>query len=399
MSIAELAASDSAAPARGVAWSPLDRGEALLALRAEGDELVELLARASALRDAGKGRTITYSRKAFFPVTNLCRDRCSYCTFRRDEEQDGAWTMSLDEIARWSERARGLGCCEALMCLGDKPEAAFAGYRRWLAAGGWRSTIDYVAASCRVALGAGLLPHSNPGLMTPEDLSLLRPLNASLGLMIESTSPRLRTRGEVHYYAPDKDPELRLAVVRDAGEQRIPFTTGLLIGIGETLEERIDTIEAIADLHARFGHVQEVIVQNFRAKPEIPMATAAEPDAHDLERTIAVTRLMLGPDMNVQAPPNLSADGLDGLLESGINDLGGISPLTPDYVNPEAPWPHLGALARRCERAGFRLAERLPIYPEFVERKDFVAAEMRAPIEAWRLEIARREAAASEVRA
>ncbi|MFM7141234.1 MAG: 7,8-didemethyl-8-hydroxy-5-deazariboflavin synthase CofG [Alphaproteobacteria bacterium] len=367
-----------------VAWRPPAREEAIRALSARGDELDDLFARARALRDAGKGRTVTYSRKAFFPVTNLCRDRCAYCTFRRDEGQEGAWTMSLDEVAAWSSRARALGCCEALLCLGDNPEAAFAGYRRWLSEAGHASTISYVAECSRVALDAGLLPHSNPGLMSPEDLALLRPVNASLGLMIESTSPRLRARGQVHWYAPDKDPEARLRVLHDAGEQRIPFTTGLLLGIGETLEERVDTILAIADLHDRFGHVQEVIVQNFRAKPEIPMATADEPDALDLQRTIAVTRLLLGPAMNVQAPPNLSEpEALEGLLAAGINDLGGISPLTPDYVNPEAPWPHLGLLARRCAELGHRLEERLPIYPEFAARPEFVAPEMRGPIAAW----------------
>jgi FO synthase len=390
---------DSIGSAAGVAtvagWRPPSRSEAVRALSARGDDLAELLDRARLLRDAGKGRTVTYSRKAFFPVTNLCRDRCAYCTFRRDEGQDGAWTMSLDEVSAWSSRARSLGCCEALLCLGDKPEAAFPGYRRWLGEAGHASTISYVAACSRVALDAGLLPHSNPGLMSPEDLALLRPVNASLGLMLESTSPRLRGRGEVHWYAPDKDPAARLRVLRDAGEQRIPFTTGLLLGIGETLEERVDTILAIADLHDRFGHVQEVIVQNFRAKPEIPMATADEPDALDLQRTIAVTRLLLGPGMNVQAPPNLSdPDTLPALLEAGINDLGGISPLTPDYVNPEAPWPHLGALARRCAEHGYRLAERLPIYPEYAERPEFTAPEMRTAIDAWRLRLERGIAAA-----
>ena len=379
----------SAGTSEATAWRPPSRDEAVRALAARGDELVDLLDRARALRDAGKGRTVTYSRKAFFPVTNLCRDRCAYCTFRRDEGQEGAWTMSLDEVAAWSARARSLGCCEALLCLGDKPEAAFAGYRRWLESAGHASTISYVAACSRVALDEGLLPHSNPGLMTPEDLALLRPLNASLGLMLESTSPRLRGRGQVHWYAPDKDPDARLRVLRDAGEQRIPFTTGLLLGIGETMEERIDTILAIADLHDRFGHVQEVIVQNFRAKPEIPMATADEPDAADLQRTVAVTRLLLGPSMNVQAPPNLSEpDALAGLFDAGINDLGGISPLTPDYVNPESPWPHLGALAKHCADHGYRLAERLPVYPEYARRPEFVAPEMRAPIAAWEARLA-----------
>jgi 7,8-didemethyl-8-hydroxy-5-deazariboflavin synthase CofG subunit len=376
--------------ARG--WQSIDRDAAILALQAEGEALAAIRTLARDLRDAGKGRVVTYSRKAFFPVTNLCRDRCAYCTFRRDEGEDGAWTMQPDEIRAWSVRARDLDCIEALMCLGDKPEAAFPGYRAFLASRGHASTIGYVAEACRIALDAGLLPHSNPGVMTFDDLALLRPLNVSLGLMLESVSPLLRRKGHAHYYAPDKDPELRLDVLRDAGAQRIPFTTGILIGIGESLEDRVDSLMAIADLHQRYGHVQEVIVQNFRAKPEIPMATCDEPDTVDLARTVAVARLILGPEVNVQVPPNLSPEGLAYLLDSGINDLGGISPLTPDYVNPEAPWPHLAALARDCARAGYRLAERLPIYPEFIDRPGFLDDGLRARVDAARATIDARNA-------
>jgi 7,8-didemethyl-8-hydroxy-5-deazariboflavin synthase CofG subunit len=353
-------------------WQPLGRDSSIAALGVTGVDLDTLRATARELRDAGKGRTVTYSRKAFFPITNLCRDRCAYCTFRRDEGEDGAWTMQPDEIRAWAERARDLQCQEALMCLGDKPETAFPGYRAFLDSRGHASTIEYVAEACAIALDAGLLPHSNPGVMSARDLELLRPLNVSLGMMLESVSPLLRRKGHAHYYAPDKDPELRLDVLRAAGEQRIPFTTGILIGIGETLADRVDSLLAIHDLHQRHGHVQEVIVQNFRTKPEIPMATCDEPDTVDLARTVAVARLVLGPDVNIQVPPNLSPDGLGYLLDSGINDLGGISPLTPDYVNPEAPWPHIAALARDCARAGYTLAERLPIYPEFIERAGFL---------------------------
>ncbi len=371
-------------------WRGLADDDACAALRARGADLDALRAAARDLRDLGKGRIVTYSRKAFFPITNLCRDRCAYCTFRRDEGEDGAWTMRPEEVAAWAERARGLDCCEALMCLGDKPEAAFAGYRSWLAERGHRSTIGYVAESCRIALEHGLLPHSNPGLMSAADLALLKTCNASLGLMLESTSSRLRSKGHAHYYAPDKEPALRLRVLREAGEQQIPFTTGLLIGIGEELEDRIATIRAIADLHQHHGHVQEVIVQSFRAKPEIPMAAADEPDAADLARTVAVARLVLGPEMNVQVPPNLSPGTLAYVLDSGANDFGGISPLTPDYVNPEAPWPHLGALARDCASAGYRLEERLPIHPEFVDRPGFLDASLRPTVEAQGRAIAAR---------
>jgi len=373
-------------------WQPLGRDSAIAALAVTGAALDTLRATARELRDAGKGRTITYSRKAFFPVTNLCRDRCAYCTFRRDEGEDGAWTMQPEEIRAWAERAHDLHCQEALMCLGDKPEAAFAGYRAFLASRGHASTIDYVVEACKIALAAGLLPHSNPGVMSARDLELLRPVNVSLGMMLESVSPLLRQKGHAHYYAPDKDPELRLQVLRDAGEQRIPFTTGILIGIGESVADRVDSLLAIADLHQCYGHVQEVIVQNFRTKPEIPMATCDEPDTVDLARTVAVARLVLGPDVNVQVPPNLSPEGLGYLLDSGINDLGGISPLTPDYVNPEAPWPHLAALARDCARAGYALAERLPIYPEFIERPGFLDAGLLERVRVARATIDARNA-------
>jgi 7,8-didemethyl-8-hydroxy-5-deazariboflavin synthase CofG subunit len=371
-------------------WSRLDRDAALALARASGPELDEIRVAARELRDHGKGRTITYSRKAFFPVTNLCRDRCAYCTFRRDEGEDGAWTMTPDEIRGWADRARHLDCVEALLCLGDKPEAAFPGYRRFLEERGHRSTIEYVAEASRIALDCGLLPHSNPGLMSAEDLALLKSCNASLGLMLETTSTRLRAKGHAHYYAPDKEPSLRLGVLEEAGRQRIPFTTGLLIGIGETPRERVETLLAIADVAARHGGIQEVIVQNFRAKPEVPMATCDDPSSEELARTVALARLLLGPDANVQIPPNLSPDALVYLLESGINDFGGISPLTPDYVNPEAPWPHIAALARDCGRAGYHLAERPPIYPEFIDRPGFVHPDMRAAVRRAASEIEQR---------
>lgn len=360
---------------------PPARSDARAALRAEGDALEELLAHACRLRDAGHGRNITYSPKAFFPVTNLCRDRCAYCTFRRDEDEAGAWTMQEEEIRSWSSRGRALGCIEALMCLGDRPEANSPRYRAWLAERGYPATMNYVARACEIALEEGLLPHSNPGIMLAPDYELLKPCNVSLGMMLESTSPALRAKGGVHYYAPDKEPGLRLQVIEEAGQARIPFTTGILIGIGEELEDRVESLFAIAAAHERHGHIQEVIIQNFRAKPEIPLAHAPEPDETDLIRTIALARLILGPHANIQAPPNLSApESLVPLLQSGINDLGGISPLTPDYVNPEAPWPHLGALERSCEAAGFELRPRLPIYPEFIEKPGFLDKGLLATV-------------------
>ncbi|MGC1679038.1 MAG: 7,8-didemethyl-8-hydroxy-5-deazariboflavin synthase CofG, partial [Candidatus Binataceae bacterium] len=259
-----------------------------------------------------------------------------------------------------------LGCKEALMCLGDKPEVAFKEYRATLDTLGVRSTIEYVGRACEIALAEGLLPHTNAGLMTRDEMAMLRPLNASMGLMLESISPRLRARGGVHQAAPDKDPALRMKMIDEAGELRIPFTSGILLGIGETVAERAQSIVALRDSHERYGHVQEVIIQNFRAKPEIAMADAPEPEAYEMARAIATARLVLGPAMNVQAPPNLSPGEIELFLRAGINDWGGISPLSKDYVNPEAPWPHIERLGERCARAGFELGERLAVYQEYI---------------------------------
>src|SRR5262245_2011523 len=342
-----------------------------------------LLDVAGAMRDRYWGHTVTYSPKVFLPVTNLCRDRCTYCTFRKDPDDPDAWTMRPADIGAWSRRGRALGCIEALMCLGDKPELAFRGYRATLAELGHRTTAEYVEHACRIALECGLLPHTNAGILSAEEMGRLRPVNVSLGLMLENVSPRLRGRGQVHQWAPDKEPAVRLRMLQEAGELRIPFTTGLLIGIGETLAERVDTLLAIRDLHRAYGHVQEVIVQNFRAKPTIPLADAPEPEAADLARTVAVARLLLDADVSVQAPPNLSPDDHALLLRAGLNDWGGISPLTPDYVNPEAPWPHVATLAATCHAAGYTLAERLPIYSRYVTRAGWLDPSLRPHVEAF----------------
>jgi FO synthase len=351
---------------RALAGQPLAGGDAIRLIECSDDELPAVLRAAGELRDRGKGREVTYSRKVFLPVTNLCRDRCTYCTFRKDPWEPGAWTMTMAQIAQWSRRGREMGCKEALMCLGDKPEVAFREYRDLLAARGAHSTIEYVAFACETAIEQGLLPHTNAGIMTREEIARLRPLNVSMGLMLENISPRLRQRGGVHQWAPDKDPAVRMRMLDDAGALRVPFTTGILLGIGETAAERAQSLMAIRQSHRSYGHIQEVIVQNFRAKPDIPMAEAPEPGAGDMARAIATARLVLGPAMNVQAPPNLSPKEIELFLQAGINDWGGISPLSKDYVNPEAPWPHLDALAVRCARAGFHLKQRLAIYPEFI---------------------------------
>jgi FO synthase len=266
----------------------------------------------------------------------------------------------------WSRRGQALGCKEALMCLGDRPEVAFKEYRETLKSLGVRSTIEYVHQACELALAEGLLPHTNAGVMTSAEMRMLRPVNASMGLMLEDISTRLRQRGGAHQWAPDKEPARRMRMLEEAGQLRIPFTTGILLGIGESTAERALSLIAIRDVHQRYGHIQEVIIQNFRAKPDIAMADAPEPSEVEMARAIATARLLLGGRMNVQAPPNLSPNDIELFLRAGINDWGGISPLTRDYVNPEAPWPHVEQLAQRCARAGFRLHERLPVYQEYI---------------------------------
>jgi 7,8-didemethyl-8-hydroxy-5-deazariboflavin synthase CofG subunit len=364
--------------ARGLAPTR-DEAVALLADPACGDAL---LAVAGARRDAHWGPVVTYSPKVFLPVTNLCRDRCTYCTFRKDPDDPEAWTMTPADVETWSRRGHDLGCTEALLCLGDKPELAFRSYRTTLGELGHRTTAEYVERACRIALACGLLPHTNAGILSAAEMARLRPVNVSLGLMLETVSPRLRERGQVHQWAPDKEPAVRLRMLEEAGRLRIPFTTGLLIGIGETLEERVDTLFAIRDLHRAHGHIQEVIVQNFRAKPTIPLADAPEPEAMDMARTVAVARLVLDPEVSVQAPPNLSPDDHLLLLRAGINDWGGISPVTPDYVNPEAPWPHVAALAATCAEAGYTLAPRLPIYPRYVAEPAWLDPALRPRVHA-----------------
>ncbi len=364
-----------------LAGDSVDAADALHLLTVtEPSEVGALLAVAGHLRTRSKGTTLTYSPKVFLPVTNLCRDRCAYCTFRADPDDPHAWTMRPDEIRSTSRQGARLGCIEALMCLGDRPERAFRAYRATLADLGHRSTISYVGQACAIAIEEGLLPHTNAGVMTRAELEQLKPVNVSMGLMLENVSPRLRERGQAHHAAPDKDPALRLRMLRDAGELQIPFTTGILLGIGETLPEVVASLVAIRDLHQRYGHIQEVIVQNFRAKPTTRMAASPEPGSLDMARTIAVARLLLG-DMNIQAPPNLSPRDHRLFIDAGVNDWGGISPLTPDYVNPEAPWPHVSALADTCHDAGFTLTPRLPVYAEYVTHAGFLDPAMRTLVE------------------
>ena len=365
--------------AMGTATQPaaMDRATALR-LFSEAP-LSELLAQASLLRERGKGKTVTFSKKVFIPLTTLCRDYCSYCTFRKDPGQPGAHFMTPEEVLALAEAGRRAGCKEALFSLGDQPERIFVEAREFLAQQGFARTLDYLAAMCELVLDkVGLLPHANPGVMDRAALERLKESNASVGLMLESASPRLMRDGLAHAKAPDKVPILRLRTMEQAGKLGMAFTTGILIGIGETTEERIDSLLAIRDLHAQYGHIQEVIVQNFRAKPDIPMAEHAEPTLEDMLRTLAIARILLGPRMNLQAPPNLSYEDFPRLLDAGINDWGGISPVTKDFINPEAAWPQIARLREETEARGFSLRERLAIYPEYLRQEPFLSSRVRA---------------------
>ena len=344
---------------------PLSADIACRLLRCDDEVLPDLLAAARALKQQYRPGVVTYSRKVFIPLTNLCRDYCGYCTYRRDPGEPGAHTMTPDEVLLVAQQGEKLGCTEALFSLGDRPEALFPEMRETLRKLGYRSTLHYLQAMCELVLReTRLLPHANPGLLSANWIERLRESNPSLGLILESTSTNLVAAHPVDR-TPDKLPALRLKTIEDAGRLGVPFTTGILIGIGETMEDRVESLLAIKRLHERYGHVQEVIIQNFRVKPRIPMAAWPEPDTADMLRTLAVARLLLR-DMNLQAPPNLTEKGYERLLDGGINDWGGVSPLTPDYINPEAPWPHLLDLQRRTEAAGQKLKQRLPVYPEFV---------------------------------
>ncbi|HEY6366020.1 MAG TPA: 7,8-didemethyl-8-hydroxy-5-deazariboflavin synthase CofG [Candidatus Binatia bacterium] len=355
----------------------------MLLSKVEGEEIHLLLAAAAELRDRGKGKVVTYSPKIFIPLTNLCRDFCGYCTFRKAPDEPGAKSMTIDEVLRVVRQGKALGCCEVLFSLGDKPEAIYPEMKSFLAERGYQRTLDYLYEVCRVVLEeTELLPHANPGVMGRADLRRLKEVNVSMGLMLENISDRLTLAGGPHFDAPDKKPVVRLRTIEEAGKLHIPFTTGILIGIGETWQERIDSLFAIGELHKRYGHIQEVIVQNFRAKPDIPMRDHPNASYDDMLKTIALARLIFGGDMNIQAPPNLTPEKYELYLNAGINDWGGISPLTPDFINPEAPWPALQTLKQKSAEAGFDLKARLPIYPEFIAQDEkFLPASLRAYVE------------------
>jgi len=351
----------------------LDQAEAAILLQARGDDLTALLGHAARIRDsglaaAGRPGVITYSRKVFIPLTRLCRDRCAYCTFVTVPGRVESPYLSPDEVLAIASEGAALGCKEGLFTLGDRPEARWTQAREWLDAHGYDDTLSYVRAmAIRVLEETGLLPHLNPGVLTWQDFQRLKPVAPSMGMMLETTAQRLYAeRGGPHYGSPDKDPAVRLRVLQDAGRSSVPFTTGILIGIGETPAERADSIFAIRQVAREYGGIQEVIVQNFRAKPDTRMRAAPDAELADLAATIAVTRLVLGPAARIQAPPNLIGEEYQLILAAGIDDWGGVSPLTPDHVNPERPWPQIDALAGHTAAGGFDLAERLTIYPPYI---------------------------------
>ena len=357
------------------------RGGAVLGYKWLGDkealalasrtDTARLAQEAAHCRDLGFGNVVTYSRKVFIPLTQLCRDVCHYCTFAQTPKHIPQAYMPIDEVIATCKAGAALGCQEALFTLGEKPELRYRAARESLAELGFKTTIDYVIeVARRVLIETGLLPHINAGNLTRDEMLALRDVSASMGIMLESASTRLCEKGMPHYGSPDKDPITRLATLDLAGELRVPFTSGILIGIGETRLERIESLLALRASHRRYGHLQEVIVQNFRAKPHTKMALAPEPDLEELVWTIAVARLIFGAEMSIQAPPNLSPGVLEQLVAAGINDWGGVSPLTPDHVNPEAPWPHLAQLARDTGSAGKYLDQRLTLYPRYLVEAD-----------------------------
>ncbi|HKU44538.1 MAG TPA: 7,8-didemethyl-8-hydroxy-5-deazariboflavin synthase CofG [Polyangiales bacterium] len=370
--------SKSGVPDRATDLGPeLSDARALELADADAAVIAQLAEAACALRDHAYPGRLTFSPKVFLPLTNLCRNRCDYCSFRKSPGDAGAWTMTHAEVEAWVVRARAQGCVEALFCLGDKPEGAFGAYRQTLRELGHDSTVEYLVWAGHAALERGLLPHTNAGVLSRQDMQLLRPSNVSLGLMLENISPRLCEKGMPHHRAPDKRPARRVRMLEEAGELRIPFTTGILVGIGETRRERVESLLAIRALHLRYGHIQEVIVQNFTPRPEIAMHDVPPQDDLEMQHALALARLILPLDVSLQAPPNLNAARTALLIQSGINDFGGISPVSPDYINPAHPWPHLLELAESCQALGFRLEPRLPVYDAYLDAAGWIEEPLR----------------------
>ena len=329
------------------------------------------MAEAAQIRDQQYGNVVTYSKKIFIPLTQLCRDVCHYCTFAKVPRKLESPYLSIAQVLEIARRGQLLGCKEALFTLGEKPELRYQVAQDWLTSHGYETTLDYLkVVAATVLQETSLLPHFNPGTLTEDEIEPLRPLAPSMGLMLESSSTRLTERGMPHYGSPDKDPQTRLQSLEKLGQSRVPTTTGILLGIGETSSERLQSLWDLHKIHKKYGHIQEVIIQAFRAKPDTKMANSIEPPLDDLLRTIAMARLLFDPEVSIQAPPNLSPGVLPQLIDAGINDWGGVSPLTPDYVNPEAPWPQLERLEKETALGGKLLLERLTVYPTYIKQAD-----------------------------
>jgi FO synthase len=390
--VADITPSESAirrALRRAQDGAALDVTESAVLLHAKGDAFDELLATAGRVRDAhlaaeGRAGLVTYSRKVFIPLTRLCRDRCHYCTFVTVPGKLPSAYLERDEVLEIARQGAAAGCKEALFTLGDRPEDRWPAAREWLDARGYSSTVDYLrSVAIAVLEETGLLPHLNPGVLSWEELTRLRPVSPSMGMMLETTATRLWSEpGGPHYGSPDKEPAVRLRVLADAGRVNVPFTTGILIGIGENLMERAESLHAIRSVARQYGHIQEVIVQNFRAKPDTAMRATPDADLRELAATVAVARLLLGSGVSVQAPPNLVGDEHALMLRAGIDDWGGVSPVTPDHVNPERPWPDLDRLAQWTAAAGYTLRERLTVYPRYVVRDHWIDVRLHDHVHA-----------------
>lgn len=370
---------------RALAENHISRAEAHYLIEADDAELPNLCAAAVALRDRHKSRIATYSRKVFIPLTTLCRDKCGYCTFVKSPRDPTARTLTPDEVLSIAEAGQRAGCKEVLFSLGERPELQHTLAREHLRRLGYPTMLAYLRAMCELVLTqTNLLPHANPGTLAREEIAELHEVSVSMGMMLESVSYRLTERGQAHFGCPDKVPAIRLDTLRTAGELAIPFTTGILIGIGETRAERADALLAIRDIHAEYGHIQEVIVQNFRAKPGTRMANCIEPGVTEMLRTLAVARLILGGEMNIQSPPNLTPNDYGNYLDAGINDWGGVSPITPDHINPEAAWPKIRELRHITTQRGYELRERLAIYPEYThDPARWITENLRPCVAAW----------------
>lgn len=349
----------------------IGREEASALMRcSDADRLFEL---ANRIRKIRKGNVVTYSRKVFIPLTNLCRDTCSYCTYKKEPTDPDAVMMKPEQVLDIAEKGRKAKCTEALFMTGERPEQKYGEARAWLNSMGYSTTTEYIIHISELVLKkTGLLPHTNPGNMTREEMIQLKETNPSFGMMLENVSERLCSNGMVHELAPSKHPKARLKTLETAGELKIPFTTGLLVGIGETPEELVDSLFAIKQLHEKYGHIQEIIIQNFSPKPDTPMALAPTPTINYMLRAIAIARLIM-PEMNIQVPPNLNPNHYSKYLNAGINDWGGISPVTVDHVNPEFPWPKIYDVKNASERKGFVFRARLPVYPEYIWRDGFLS--------------------------